>query len=251
MPKWITVPVGISLMSLIVATTVWIFGNNISDRFRKANLVYDSYSVDLKYPTFLDFDKLTPPGKTVPNYYREILIKNVGSKPSKALKLIMNLDGMILDKEIKCIETYDTIKAISSNQLQLKFDRLVRKADIKCKIWLKHSVDDFSITLIDDDGVVVLQNAKDVNKTNYIFIFSSIAIVVILFVLTYLILIKPARVENTTLKQRLEDAESKRLNLETELSDLNTRAEAESTTFNGDLISRLKAMIVDHESKDV
>lgn len=245
MSKHFTFPVIISCTGLIVSVIVLFFGNNIQQRFQGAELIFTSHHMEIKQPK----KKLTAVPDvldSIPNFYREVRIKNIGGNPSTMLKLSMELDGEIIESEISCIESISDIKK-DGVKIEIRMDRLVKNAEVVCKFWLVQKPGSLSITSIDNNGINVVESSESKAEVSYLQTGSILVIVLITFFLFYLFYLKPLISHNSELIRQSIELQEQNDYLSTELNELKSRFEENETPMN--IIGQLESLIRKHQNE--
>ncbi len=240
------IPVIISSTALIVAIIVAIFGNNISDRFRKAQLIYLDQKFELRFPPNLRIENTDSVKNIVPNVYRELSIKNIGAKPSTNLKITIDLDGDIFDFDINCIETLTSYKYDSSH-VEIILNRLSKNADINCKIWLVQNSNTLTIKSIDDQGIEEVKKNAENNDINYVRILAVFFILLFIAILSYQIYLKPLIQRTNQLVERNNELETQNEILTNQVNDLQISLE-DINEPDMDIVERLRAIVNEHDN---
>lgn len=245
MLKDITPAVIVSSCTFIVALIVAIFGNNINDQLKEAEIVYSSQKVELRLPSRMSIVNKVD---SIPDSYRQIIIKNIGSKSSQNLKILINLDGSEIDSEIKCIESIkDTIH--SKSQIQIELDRLASNAEVICKVWLKQNQNIFSIKSIDNFGAKDVLDENEVNETNFVRIGALLVMLVIVCFLLYRLYILPIKTAYLKLTENHTELQGQFEQVSNELGDIRAKMEVEDHPDNINFMSKLQELVNEHNSK--
>ncbi|GGH58426.1 hypothetical protein HNQ91_000423 [Filimonas zeae] len=236
----------LSIGSLLVSITVLFFGNNLIEKFRGPKVVYSTLNVDLKYPK--SGVQLSKEGaSSAPNYYREIRIQNTGNKSSTNLSLIIELDGNIVDKDIKSDEALTS--HCDSSIITLDFKRFVQGATAVCKVWLTRKEAEFKIRLIDDEGIKTeLGTTKgDSAISLLLIIIGSIFLIVSVSLFWYAWKVNPRNLKISGLEATNIELESNITRLKSELDDIIERDNMvkESVSYN-EAFEYLNALLDKH-----
>lgn len=209
----------LSFGSFTVAFIVLFFGNNLLDRLRGPNVRYSGFAVELKYPNAVK--TLEEYGKPFANYYREIDIRNLGNKASTNLSLTIEVDGRIVDKEIKSDESYGC--KVDSSTVILDFKRFVQGATATCKLWLIKENSDFKIHLIDDGGIKndIEIASSDSMTSLLLIIIGALLLIVSVSLFGYAKYVRPRTQEVSRLEATNVDLEATINKLQSELSEMN------------------------------
>lgn len=209
----------LTLISIIIATLVMLFGNNFLEKFQKAKLYYVFQDVKLEYPKESIIKLPKKIQDSVLNYYREIRIINVKSKPASDLKIFVNPNGEAILSKIISLEDSQEYK-IDSGIMKIKIPRLVKGADIICQFWFKQRPGAIIIKYIDDEGVKDIKHITERSETNYLVIFSAIGIFLLVAWIFYGNYISPLLTSKAELTQKNIELQEKYDNVNSQLEEL-------------------------------
>jgi hypothetical protein len=242
MLKNITLPVFLTTLGLLVSTFVLFFGNNILQKFQRAEIVYVSQQMELKFPDKFTV-QLIRKSDSIPNLYREIRIKNVGGMPSTKLKIAIELDGSVYDVQTSCIENITSVKT-SGSKIEITLDRLAKGAEIICKLWLIQRPGTFSITSIDDQGINDVKIYLTSASINWLQVISTFAIILLSSFLIYRFYFVPLKNRNLQLTEQSIELQNQNDFLQNEANELKMRSEENEGT--DDIIAKLESLMARH-----
>lgn len=242
----------ISSASLFVSTIVLFFGNNFIGQFKKAELIYFEKRTEIALPPGLAIIQKPMIKSFTPDLYRELLIKNVGGKPSSKLKIIIQLDGKEFSSQLSCIENINNINHYE-NKIDIVLDRLTNNAEIDIKLWLKHDQNRFSIISIDDEGMKEIKPFQADNSPNYLRILSIFPLLILIILVTYRFYIKPLNLnsrqiqeKNAELQQSNDELRAQNESLSSEIEDLQSKIEDKNSNSHKNILSELQVFIDTH-----
>lgn len=243
MYKKLTFPVIISCLGLLVSTIVLFFGNNLIQKFQRTELVYVSEQMEMKFPDKFNIQRNKSSSDSIPNLYREVRIKNIGETPSTMLKIAIELDGSIFDIQVTCIENITSIKD-SGSHVEISMARLVKDAEITCKIWLIQRPSLFSITSIDNEGINIVKKYIDKRGLSTLQFVCLIIIILIVAFLLYKLLWGPLDLRNSELREQNIGLQERHNILSTEFDEFKSRVEESEVSI--DIIAKLESIIEKH-----
>jgi hypothetical protein len=236
-----------SILGILISLSGILFGNNITDRFQKAELFYNVQDVEVKVPNRLLNLIGYKASDSVFNYYREVVIKNVRGKPSNKLKIIMNVNGEIFEKSIASIEDL-TVFVKHKNTIEIKLDRLVAGADIVCQFWLKQRPGTINIRYVDDNGFNEIKNMSERRDTHYLQFSAIISLILVSIMLFYSFYLGPVLKKNTALTSQNIELQEKYDSVSSELEQLKVNQEEEEEPAN--VLLELEKIVRNYKKKE-
>lgn len=159
--------IGISVLSLLIAIIIMLFGDNIVGKFGAPELVLISTKDDFKLP-----DKLNEiivnnideqESSLIPNTIRIVTIKNNGGSPSKNLNIVIEMDGPIYQYKLTSTETVESQKK-EYNKLLVNFSRLSKNAEVSMIFWIRDERNTFNASYADDNNSGFIQSVEGYGK---------------------------------------------------------------------------------------
>jgi len=189
----------ITYITLLISIIVALFGDNIVEKFSGVDLIYSEMNNEIKYP-------ISEKGnlKELPNFYNEIVIQNVGDKPSKDIKIGLNLNTEIYSFKITTFEIVEK-SYIDKNNLIINLKNLPKNGEIKVQIWTKRPNALLEIITSDDNEN---RKIKTIPKFYYFKqILGVVSIMVITIVIIFLVYQK-IKVKFQSLNSRIMELEN-------------------------------------------
>ncbi len=236
-----------AIIILLLSILTFVFGDKIVDNFKKSEIVYSSTKVALKFPSSITIKNNDDQNKALPDSFREIDIVNIGSKPSKDLKVQIVLDGDIVDSSVVSIEDFKKTHK-GKSEIFVTMKRLAKNADVKLKIWFKQSTNDLSIKAIDDQGSFKILNINDQEENYHTEIASLILLELFLFLIGYQWFLKPKNGKIISLNLQLQKLEKKLDFVTNERDEFQSHFEDITAEKEPDVMTRLKAFIEKEDS---
>ena len=202
----------LSGISILLSFIAILFGNNFYEKWQKAELYYSLNEVKLEYPQKI-ISRLPSCSKdTVYGFYQHIQIMNVKEKPATKLNLLIKPNGSVKDFKVYSIE--DTlVSKMENGTMKIKVERLVKGAEITCRLWFNTKPGTLSIQYIDDNGFNTLQEISKLDDTNYFAIAGLVSLSLTILWLLYWYFIAPVfnnrkelRLQNIDLQQKYDAA---------------------------------------------
>lgn len=242
-----------AIISLILAITTLLFGNNILDSFKRADFVYSTNKVSLDFSPDLTLSSKNINNSIIPDTYRELIIKNTGAKSSTNVKLHIKLDGNIINSKISSIEDIAIYK-VDKSEIRLSMNRLTNGANVEFKLWLKQNPAVLEVNLLDDQGTRRIPDEKYIQE-KYIqekYIIPIISFIVILILLSFIVFNKFIKPKNETIKimvDKQETLEKEKISLQEKNSDLEASLKELRPTGEVDLLHMIAAFVQTEENR--
>ncbi len=200
----------------------------------------------MKFPSNIIIENKSAKNKAIPDFFREISIANIGSMPSKNLKIQIVLDGKIVDSEVLSIENYEKTHK-GNSEIIITMGRLAKNAEVNLKIWLIKGANNLSLQAIDDQGSFKIGKIEELQKRYYVEILSSILVFLLLSVIVYQWVFIP---KNEVIRSR--DSEIKKIQEDyglvlSERDKLQSLLENTMDEPKADPLSELKAFVAKRE----
>ena len=111
----------LSFISIILSLAVMLFGNNFSEKWKKAELYYTINEVKVEYPQEIISKLPLHLRDSIYNYYQQIQIMNLNSKSATKLNLIINPNAVV--KKFQAYSIEDTIATkVESGLIKIKVE---------------------------------------------------------------------------------------------------------------------------------
>lgn len=242
MKKRFSISTILSILGLIFSLLTFLFGRNVIGQFKKAELMYTTKKIELKFPGKIVIQNTKKSVKFIPDTYREVTVINKGAKSSVNLKLSITVDGEIFDVEILSIEDYK-ITNRKDSKIEISMTRLAKNAEIKFKFWLKQNQKSFLIMSIDDQGSASVKSMETLKDTFNLRVPSLLLGIIFLLIIFYQLITKP---KNNTIRQlKVTNQKLKERNeiLTNELNECQDEIIENIDEPETDIITKLKEII--------
>ncbi|MDM5130094.1 hypothetical protein OB962_03625 [Aeromonas piscicola] len=175
----------ISIFTLSLLTLTFLFGDDIVGNFQSAKLAYSTSTVEIKN------DITNAKNSSDVMLFRQVIISNVGKKPSIDISALISLDGDIYSYEVSSVDQYKIIENKNSS-FYFSMPRLTKGASITIKFLMKDGHNDFKINATDNKEAIDFLSYEDVTqKLSTLQIASALLSFIMLFIVFYLFKHRP------------------------------------------------------------